>query len=133
MSKKILLGLFILLIGVVSIIGYNFYKNTRQPLSQNSIIAVPQNAALILQEKNFRAVYNKISSTNIIWEELVQNTTLAKEIDFKLYFLDSVIQLQSFQNIYVPSQQNSASMNVRIKNLMWPKKLPVFQFQHSHP
>ena len=57
MTKKILLGVFILLIGAVSIIAFNFYKNVKKPVSTSSIVAVPQNAALILQENNFSALY----------------------------------------------------------------------------
>jgi signal peptidase I len=111
MTKKILLGLFILLMGAVCIVAYNFYKNAKQPVSNNSIIAVPQNAALILQEKNFNAVYTKIASTNIMWEELVQNTTSAKEMNLKMAFLDSLLQLPSLKNV-VQKKSILASMHL---------------------
>ena len=91
MTKKILLGLFILLIGAVSIIAYNFYKNVKKPVSTSSIVAVPQNAALILQENNFSALYKKISSTNIIWEELIGNTTTAKTANAQIHYFDSIL------------------------------------------
>lgn len=100
MTKNILLGLFILLMGVVVIVGYNFYKNTQLPVSNNVMIAVPQNAALILQEKNFKLVYDKISSTNIIWEELVQHTSSIKKLDSKISYVDSLFQLDSFKELH---------------------------------
>jgi hypothetical protein len=96
MTKKILLGVFILLIGAVSIIAYNFYKNVKKPVSTSSIIAVPQNAALILQENNFSALYKKLSSTNIIWEELVNNTSSTKIVNEQIHYFDSIIN-QSFK------------------------------------
>ena len=79
MTKKILIGLFILLIGAVGIIAFNFYKNVKKPVNSNLITAVPQNAAFILQENNFSLLYNKIASTNIIWEELVSNTETTQQ------------------------------------------------------
>jgi hypothetical protein len=91
MTKKILLGLFILSIGAVSIIAYNFYKNVKQPVSTSSIVAVPQNAAIILQENNFSALYNKIASTNIIWEELISNTQVTKKVNNQFHYFDSLL------------------------------------------
>ncbi|HEY9083067.1 MAG TPA: hypothetical protein VIN73_07020, partial [Vicingaceae bacterium] len=61
MTKKILILIFVLLLGAVGFIGYNFYKNVKQPISSNAIIAVPQNAALLLKEKNITAFYKKIA------------------------------------------------------------------------
>ena len=68
MTKKILLSLFLLLMAAVSIIAYNFYKNIKQPINKTTFEAIPQNAALILKENNFNALYTKLSTTNIIWE-----------------------------------------------------------------
>lgn len=91
MTKKILLSIFILLIGAISIIAYNFYKNVKQPVSTSSIFAVPQNAAIILQENNFSALYKKISSTNIIWEELISNTFSIQKANNQIHYFDSLI------------------------------------------
>jgi len=90
MTKKILLGIFILLIGVVSFIGYNFYKNIKQPTS-NTYVAIPQNAAFILQQENLNLLTQKISTTSIIWEELIANTNSAKKINTNLNYLDSIL------------------------------------------
>jgi hypothetical protein len=91
MTKKILLGLFILLMIAVSIVGYNFYKNVKEPVSKTTFDAIPQNAALIIKENNFNAIYNKIASTNIIWEELVANTETGLKTKNQLQYLDSLL------------------------------------------
>jgi len=91
MTKKILFGLFILLMGAVSIIAYNFYKNVKQPVSKTAFEAIPQNAALIIKENNFNAVYTKLATTNIIWEELITNTETANKTNAKIQYLDSLL------------------------------------------
>ena len=98
MTKKILLVVFILLIGAISIIAFNFYKNIKQPVNTSSIAAVPQNAALILQENNFSSLYNRIVSTNIIWEELVGNTETAQKANTQLHYFDSLLN-HSFKDL----------------------------------
>ena len=99
MTKKILILIFVLLLGAVGFIGYNFYKNVKQPISSNAIIAVPQNAALLLKEKNFSAFYKKIASTNIIWEELTNNTSTFKSIKQQAHFLDSVLAINEISTV----------------------------------
>ncbi|MBL4594227.1 MAG: DUF3352 domain-containing protein, partial [Flavobacteriales bacterium] len=91
MTKKILLGLFILLMGAVSIIAYNFYKNVKQPVSKTAFEAIPQNAALIIKENSFNALYTKLATTNIIWEELITNTETANKTNAKIHYLDSLL------------------------------------------
>lgn len=91
MTKKILLGLFILLMGAVSFIAYNFYKNVKEPISKTAFEAIPINAALIIKENNFNALVKKINSTNIIWEELTTHTSSAKNINEQMLYLDSLL------------------------------------------
>lgn len=91
MTKKILLGLFILLMGAVSIIAYNFYKNVQQPINKTAFEAIPQSAALIIKENNFNALYAKMVTTNIIWEELITNTTTANKTNAQIHYLDSLL------------------------------------------
>jgi len=76
----------------VSIIAYNFYKNVQQPVNKTSFEAIPQNAALILKETNFSVLYNKLSTTNIIWEDLISNTEIAQETTTNLHYLDSLLR-----------------------------------------
>ncbi|MDG1476717.1 MAG: hypothetical protein P8Q14_06200, partial [Vicingaceae bacterium] len=91
MTKRILLSLFILLMAAVSIIAYNFYKNVKQPVTKTSFEAIPQNAALILKEKDFNSLYTKISNTNLIWEELISNTETARKTNEQIHYLDSLL------------------------------------------
>ncbi len=77
--------------GVVSIIAYNFYKNVKTPINKTAFEAIPQNAALIIKENNFNALYSKITSTNIIWEEIITNTSTGKAINAQIHFLDSLL------------------------------------------
>ncbi len=91
MTKKILLGLFVLLLVAISFVAYNFYKNVKEPVSQTAFEAIPQNAALIIKENNFGALFQKISTTNIIWEELSTQTSSAKKLNNKMHFLDSLL------------------------------------------
>ena len=93
MTKKILIGIFILLMGAVGIVGYNFYKNIKKPINTNMLIAVPQNAAILLREQNINALVKKITSTNLIWEELVSNTTSFSTLSNQLRALDSIVQI----------------------------------------
>lgn len=99
MTKKILILIFVLLLGAVGFIGYNFYKNVKQPISSNAIIAVPQNAALLLKEKNFTAFYKKIAATNIVWEELTNNSTTFKSIKQQAHFLDSILSINEISTV----------------------------------
>lgn len=94
MTKKILILVFVLLLGAVGFVAYNFYKNVKEPVKSNALIAVPQNAALLLKEQNFSAFYQKIASSNIIWEELTNNTQTVKNIQSKAAYLDSVFSLK---------------------------------------
>ena len=91
MTKKILLGLFILLMGVVGIVAFNFYKNVKQPINKTSFEAIPQNAALIIKENSFNELYTKLATTNIIWEELITNTAIAKSTNKQISYLDSLL------------------------------------------
>ena len=91
MTKKILLSLFILLMGAVSIIAYNFYKNVKHPINKTAFEAIPQNAALIIKENSFNALYTKMATTNIIWEELITNTETAQKTNAKIHYLDSLL------------------------------------------
>ncbi len=97
MTKKILLGLFILLMCAVSFIAYNFYKNVKEPVSKIAFDAIPQNAALIIKENDFSKLYQKIKSTNIIWQELTDSTDAAIKINNQLNYFDSLLNI-TFKN-----------------------------------
>lgn len=110
MTRKILLGLFILLMCAVSFIAYNFYKNVKEPVSQTSFEAIPTSAALIIKENNFKAVYTKLKSTNIIWDELTTNTESAAFIKDQLNYFDSLLN-GPFQSV-VTSNSITGSLHL---------------------
>jgi hypothetical protein len=91
MTKKILLGLFILLMGVVAIVAYSFYKNVKQPINKTTFEAIPQNAALIIKESSFNELFTKLVTTNLMWEELTSNTETTNSIHQQIHYLDSLL------------------------------------------
>jgi len=99
MTKKILIIILVLLLIVISIFSYNFYKNIKQPISTNTIVAIPQNASIIIQGKNFKDLVRKLTSSNIIWEELVSNTNVVKEYNKQITYLDSLTNDQTIHQL----------------------------------
>jgi hypothetical protein len=111
MTKKILIGLFTLLVSVITIFSYNFYKNVKTPISTNSISAIPQNAAIIIQESNFKNLYAKLSSSSIIWQELLDNTVSTTEINKQFLFFDSLTNNQKVAQL-IKNQPLTASAHL---------------------
>jgi hypothetical protein len=94
MTKKILIGLFVLLLIVISIFSYNFFKNIKKPLDSDALIAVPQNASIVVQGNSFKHVFKQLISSNIIWEELVNNSENSEKFNQQLIYLDSLTNNQ---------------------------------------
>lgn len=111
MTKKILIGLFILLIGVILIFAYNFYNNVKKPISTNTYAAIPQNAAIIIQETDFNQFYSKLSSSSIIWEELVENSLIGNSINKQLNYFKSIINSPKI-NLLIKNQPITASVHL---------------------
>jgi hypothetical protein len=72
---------------------YMYIKQSKAPISY-SLNAVPANSALILQTKNATALFDKLSKTNIIWEEL-KSTSYFSQLHQRLEVLDSVMRNNS--------------------------------------
>jgi len=100
-TKKIILGLFILFLGVIFFVGYDFYKNAKTPLSNNLFNVVPPNAAIIYQLQSFEQTFQKLKSTNIIWEELINNTQQIKLINSRLNYLDSIFKKPEITQLFL--------------------------------
>ena len=111
MTKKILVILFLLFTGVVVIFSYHFYKTVKAPISTNTLNAVPQNAAIILQESNFQLFYERLHSSSIIWKELTENTDTGKQLETQLHFFDSIISHQKI-NLLLNKQPFTASIHL---------------------
>lgn len=84
---------------VITIFTYNFYKNIKQPLQTNTLIAIPQNASAIIQGKNFKDIVNKLMSSNIIWEELVANNISFNNFNNQLKYVDSLTNDKLLQQL----------------------------------
>lgn len=93
MIKRISLFLITALFIAVIYLGYLFFKQEVKPMN-NAIQAVPANAVIIIEGSDIKALWRKISETNIIWEEL-KTTDTFEELDSRAHFLDSVIMHES--------------------------------------
>ena len=111
MTKKILIGVFILLAAIIVIFSFHFYKTVKTPISANTLNAIPQNAALVIQESNFQHFYNRLTSSSIIWEELVSNTESGKKTENQLHFFDSIINHQKIK-LLLNEQPFTASIHL---------------------
>lgn len=69
---------------------YMYIKQTKAPVSY-ALNAVPNNAAIILQTKNAKALWEKLGKTNIIWEEL-RSTNFFNQLHQRLLLLDSLMR-----------------------------------------
>ena len=60
------------LIGLVVALTYAFYESLEKSVDSrsNSLLAIPQSAALILESDEIGEIWRDVSQTNIIWEEL---------------------------------------------------------------
>lgn len=111
MTKKILIGLFVLLLIVITIFSYNFYKNIKKPLQSDALIAVPQNASVIIQGNSFKHVFKQLISSNIIWEELVNNTENAAKFNRELIYINSIAS-DTLTNQLIQNQSVLASFHL---------------------
>jgi hypothetical protein len=93
MFRKILAIVLIILFMAGLAYVYMYIKQSKAPISY-SLNAVPANAAIILQTKNASALFEKLSKTNIIWEEL-KSTPYFSQLHQRLEILDSVMRNNS--------------------------------------
>lgn len=91
MWKKISFGVF-LAVSVIGIVYWLTYvREIKAPVS-DPIHAVPTDAAFIFESNQIKNTWNKLSHTNIMWEELLGTKTFA-ELDRQATYMDSLIQL----------------------------------------
>lgn len=95
MTKKVLIALAILSFCIATIFVYNFYKNTRKTIKKETIKAVPQNAILVFKSKNLEHAFKLLNSSNIIWEELTNNSSFFSKIHTQLTYVDSILKNNS--------------------------------------
>lgn len=101
MFRKIFAIVLILLFMAGLAYVFMYIKQTKAPVSY-SLNAVPDNAAIILQTRNASALWDKLSKTNIIWEEL-RSTSYFAELHKRLVLLDSLMRNNSEVNEIITS------------------------------
>lgn len=90
MWKKVSFGIFITAC-IIGIIYWLIYvREIKAPVS-DPIKAVPTNAAFIFESNQIKSTWNKLSNTNIIWEELL-GTEVFSDLNRQAIYMDSLIQ-----------------------------------------
>ncbi len=89
MWKKIFLGILITAGIACGIYWFTYTKEIHTPISEG-INAIPSNAAIILESTQSKKTWEKLSQTNIIWEELLNTQTFSK-LNNQAHYIDSLI------------------------------------------
>jgi hypothetical protein len=90
MRKKVVFGIVITLALSAGMFWY-FYTEKISATISNAIQVVPEEASVIIESKRINKLWDKISQTNIIWEELCGISAVA-EINKQITSLDSLIE-----------------------------------------
>lgn len=89
MWKKIIVGVLIIIGIAGGIYWFTYTKEINTPVS-SAINAIPSNAAIIFESKQTKKTWDKLSHTNIIWEELLNTQTFAK-LNEQARYIDSLV------------------------------------------
>lgn len=121
MGKKIVITIFILFIGVISFIGYNFYKNLKTtPESDLSFYKnIPTDAAIIFDGIQINQLHKTLTGSNIIWSELTHETDLGKCLNLQLSYLDSLIKLSNISS-FVSDKSTCVSLHLSGAKKFYP-------------
>lgn len=91
MAKKIGFGLFVTACLVGILYWFHYVKEVKAPVS-DAMNAIPSNASVIIECNNIRNSWDKISHTNLIWQEL-QVAPLFANIQLNGKAADSILNL----------------------------------------
>lgn len=89
MWKKIVIVVIIAALIAGGIYWFTYTKELRTPVSE-AINAIPGDAAFILESKQSRNTWKKLSQNSVLWQELLGTNTFSR-IDFKSRYIDSLI------------------------------------------
>ncbi|NQY66667.1 MAG: DUF3352 domain-containing protein [Flavobacteriales bacterium] len=90
MIKKVFI--FISIIVLLGGIGYTYlFLLKRSEPTNNALNAIPRNAALIIELNEAKKVYDKLSETNIMWEELM-TVDCFNQLNYQMSQIDSAVQ-----------------------------------------
>ncbi len=93
MFRKIIFGIIVTLAIAGAVYWFKYTKEIRTPISEG-INAIPTNAAIIIESKQARNTWKKLSQTNIMWEQLLGTHTFAT-LNLQAKFIDSVLETNS--------------------------------------
>lgn len=114
MWKKIALGLGVALLLAGGIYWFTYTKELHAPVSE-AINAIPGDAGIILESKQARQVWKKLSEISVFWEALT-NTPTFSSINNQAKYIDSIIasdakvyKLLENRSLFVSSHVSGAS------------------------
>jgi len=117
MLRKILLGAGVLTLFVAAYAGYDYYLKLKSPKT-NILQTIPDDALLIIKTKKTKQVWDKLASTNIIWEEL-KSIPFFKNIHSRNSLLDSLMTDNETLNDLVSKNGLIASVHIDGQTLNW--------------
>lgn len=88
MLRKIIIGLIIAGSTVSLFLSYSFLKDEVKQ-HQDPIVAIPKNAAIIVECQNIREIWSRISETNLVWSEVLSIPEV-KKLDNTVRVIDSL-------------------------------------------
>lgn len=89
MWKKITIGLLIAAVIGVAVYWFTYTKELHTPVS-DAIKAIPINAAFVIESKQTKNCWQKLSQSSVIWQEML-NTELFSSINSQAHTIDSLI------------------------------------------
>ncbi|MBL4652582.1 MAG: DUF3352 domain-containing protein [Flavobacteriales bacterium] len=102
MLRKLFFFLVLLAFAGAMAYSYFHFKTIKQPIS-NSIKAIPTSAALVIELKQIVDTWQKLSKTNLIWQELLR-TTCVNDLNESLKYLDSLRKKDRHFDAFLKSQ-----------------------------
>lgn len=110
MLKKVVFGVVLTVLIVGGLLWFFHTKEARMPVTEG-INAIPSDAAIIFESKQAKSAWKKLSQTNIMWEELLGTTAIAKlntigiRIDSVLQTSSEISQLLDEHSIYISAHK----------------------------
>src|ERR1051326_5718432 len=89
MLKKIFLSLLFIPVIVAAVYFYLRYREQKTPIS-NALNAIPSNTSLIIEARQAKNSWKKLSETNIMWSDLLA-TQFFNELNKSGRFIDSLL------------------------------------------
>lgn len=132
MLKKIIYGLFIAAIITGGIYWFIYVRNVTAPVS-SGINAIPPNAIIILESRQTKNVWKKLSQTNIMWEQLISTRTFA-QLNNTASYIDSLLTLN--EDVSAALENHSLFISAHIAppqtyNLLYVFSLPNLTYESS--